>query len=176
MGRIFYDEQKSPAVLVGTCRDITSEKRFQQQLEEREQKFRLLADSMPQLVWTSDLKGNLNYFNQSVYDYSGLSPEQIDKEGWLQIVHPDDREANIKAWVKTIATGDDFIFEHRFRKHDGEYRWQLSRAIPQKDEHGKIQMWVGTSTDIEDQKTFTQELEKQVQGTYNRTGRKKQRT
>jgi PAS domain S-box-containing protein len=162
-GKVFYDSENRPEKLLGTARDITKLKKHQQELEESEQKFRLLASSMPQHIWTSDTEGNLNYFNQSVYDYSGLTPEQIDKDGWIQIVHPDDVEENKKLWMNAIATGQDFLFEHRFRRYDGQYRWQLSRAIPQIDENGKIQMWVGTSTDIEDQKIFTNELEKQVQ-------------
>jgi PAS domain S-box-containing protein len=92
-----------------------------------------------------------------VYDYSGLTEEEIKKGGWMQIVHPDDREANEKEWLNAISTGRDFLFEHRFRKHTGEYRWQLSRAIPQRDAFGNIQMWVGASTDIQEIK----ELEKQ---------------
>ena len=107
-------------------------------------------------------EGNFNYFNKSVFNYSGLTIEQINQNGWIQIVHPDDREENIEKWTDSITTGNDFIFEHRFRRYDGSYRWQLSRAIPQKDDTGKIQMWVGTSTDIEDQKTFATELERQV--------------
>lgn len=162
-GKVFYDEDNKPDKMIGTIRDITSERKYQQELEENEKKFRLLADSMPQHIWTSDPEGNLNYFNQSVFDYSGITPEQIEKDGWIQIVHPDDKEGNIKAWTEAITTGKDFLFEHRFRRHDGEYRWQLSRAMPQTDENGTIQMWVGTSTDIQDQKTFTNELEKQVE-------------
>ncbi|MEJ0104844.1 MAG: PAS domain-containing protein [Bacteroidota bacterium] len=77
---------------MGTLRDITEEKFYQKELEDREQKFRLLADSMPEFVWTGDEEGNLNYFNQSVYNYSGLTREQIDREGWLQIIHPDDQD------------------------------------------------------------------------------------
>lgn len=161
-GKVFFDNQHTPERMLGTVRDITEERLFQQQLQEREQKFRLLADSMPQFVWTSDPEGNLNYFNQSVYDYSGLTVTQIQEHGWIQIVHPEDREENIRIWVDAITTGDDFLFEHRFRRFDGEYRWQLSRAIPQKDENGTIQMWVGTSTDIQDQKVFATELERQV--------------
>ncbi|MEP7142538.1 MAG: PAS domain S-box protein [Ferruginibacter sp.] len=161
-GKVFYDEEKKPIKLIGTLRDITEEKYSQQVLLESEQKFRLLADSMPQHIWTADPQGNLNYYNQSVYSYSGLTPDQIDKEGWLQIVHPDDREENIRTWKNSVSTGNDFMLEHRFRRHDGEYRWQLSRAIPQKDTEGNTQMWVGTSTDIQDQKTFRDELEKQV--------------
>lgn len=147
---------------VGVHTDITEQREVEQKIKESEQKFRLLANAMPQHIWTSDPEGNLNYFNQSVYDYSGLTVEQIDQEGWLQIVHPDDREENIKKWMNSITTGIDFLCEHRFRRHDGAFRWQLSRAIPQKDDRGNVQMWVGTSTDIQDQKTFTTELERQV--------------
>lgn len=149
-GKVFYDENNEPEKLIGTVRDITEEKYFQQELLDREQKFRLLADSMPEFVWTGDAKGNLNYFNQSVYKYSGLSPEQLNKDKWIQIVHPEDRDENINRWNYAVSTGTDFLFEHRFRRYDGEYRWQLSRATPQKDSAGNIQMWVGTSTDIQE--------------------------
>jgi PAS domain S-box-containing protein len=89
---------------------------------------------MPQFIWTGTPEGILNYFSQSVYDYSGLTREDIIEKGWLEIVHPDDKEENINQWVKSVSTGEAFLMEHRFRRHDGEYRWQLSRAIPQKDE------------------------------------------
>ena len=161
-GKVFYISQNQPERIIGTMRDITEEKNFQNLLLEREQKFRLLADSMAQHVWTSDLHGNLNYFNKSVFEYSGLTLEQLNEDGWLQIVHPEDRDKNIKKWNHSIKTGEDFLLEHRFRKYNGEYRWQLSRALPQKDKNGNITMWVGTSTDIQDQKMFTHELEKQV--------------
>ena len=161
-GKVFYDEENIPDYLIGTVRDITAEKNYQQRLEEREQKFRLLADSMPQFVWTSDTKGNLDYFNEAVYKYTGLTRDNVFKEGWMQIVHPDERKENVLEWLQSMKSGEDFLFEHRFRRHDGVYRWQLSRAIPQRDADGKIQMWVGTSTDIQEQKMFAQELEKLV--------------
>ncbi len=149
--------------LSGVSLNITEKVIARKKIEEREQKFRLLADSMPQLIWTGDANGNLNYFNQSVYDYSGLTEEEVKREnGWLNIVHPDDREENIKRWLNSVNTGADFKLEHRFRRYDGEYRWQLSRAKPQLDEKGNIQMWVGTSTDIQDQKVFTESLEIEV--------------
>jgi PAS domain S-box-containing protein len=165
-GKIFFDEYGEPVQMIGTIIDITDEKNSQQVLMKSEEKFRLLADSMPQFIWTSDEMGNLNYFNKSVYTFAGLSEEEVNKDGWLQIVHPDDRELNINKWMEAIKTGNDFLLEHRFQRYDGEYRWQLSRAIAQKDEEGNIQMWVGTSTDIHDQKNFTDKLEKEV---YERT-------
>lgn len=161
-GKVFYNSQNEPERVIGTMRDITEEKKFQNLLLEREQKFRLLADSMAQHIWTSDPNGILNYFNKWVFEYSGLSLEQLHENGWFQIVHPDDKDKNIKEWMHSIKTGKDYLLEHRFRKYDGEYRWHLSRAQPQKDKHGNITMWVGTSTDIQDQKMFTNELEKQV--------------
>lgn len=161
-GKVFYDENGEAEKMVGTIRDITVERTQQLKIIESERKFRLLSDSMPQNIWTSDIEGNLNYFNKSVFEFTGLKLKDIYEKGWLDIVHPDDREENIKRWMHSITTGKDFLFEHRFRRHDGKYRWQLSRAIPQRDEEGKIQMWVGTSTDIQDQKTFADELEKQV--------------
>jgi len=162
IGKVFFDEQNKPYRMLGTMMDITERKQSAQILERSEKKFRTLSDSMPQHIWTGEPDGTLNYFNQSVYDYSGLTPEQVEKEGWIQIVHPDDKEENIRQWIESVTTGKPFLFEHRFRRHDGEYRWQLSRAIPQKDEEGKILMWVGTSTDIHDRKLFIDELEQNV--------------
>lgn len=143
--------------------DITDRREAEFALRTSEGKFRTLADSMPQFIWTGDTEGNLNYYNQSVFNYSGLTYEQIEKDGWLQIVHPDDREMTKRLWKKAVMMKNDFICEHRFRKADGAYRWQLSHAIPQKDAHDSIQMWVGTSTDIHDSKLFIDALESKVQ-------------
>ena len=136
----------------GTNTDVTDQRIIEDALKESESRFRLLADSMPQQIWTGDNEGNLNYFNEAVYQFSGLTFDEIKKDGWLQIVHPDDKEENIIKWMHSIKTGEDFFLEHRFKHHTGEYRWQLSRAIPQKNKEGEIQLWVGTSTDINEQK------------------------
>ncbi|MPR35622.1 PAS domain-containing protein [Salmonirosea aquatica] len=158
-----YDVDNKVSGIIATVNDVTERVEARRKLEESEASFRLLADSMPQFVWSSDPKGNLNYFNQSVYQFSGLQPDLIRQRGWMQIVHPDDKEANLRAWLYSIKTGEEFCIEHRLRRSDGNYRWLLSRAIPLKDSEGTIQMWVGTSTDIHDQKAFTSELEKLVQ-------------
>lgn len=149
--------------VLATSRDITSERNREHELMESEQKFRLLADSMPQFVWTGDAEGNLDYFSEAVYKYSGLTIKDMQGDGWLQIIHPHDVAENVRKWKAAVTTGKDFIFEHRFKRNDGVYCWLLSRAIPKRDAQGKIQMWVGTSTDIEDQKTFASELERQVE-------------
>lgn len=117
----------------------------------------MFINSMAQLVWTGEVEEYLNYYNQPVFDFSGLNFNELQNDGWLMIVHPDDREENIKKWKHSISTGEDFILEHRFKRQDGQYRWQLSRAIPQKDEDGQIQRWVGTSTDIHEIKETEQQ-------------------
>lgn len=161
-GKVFFDQESKPERMVGTIRDVTAEKNFHKLLLEREEKFRLLADSMPQLIWTSDDKGIINYYNKAVYDYSGLAFADLFGEGWIIMVHPEDREKNIEGWLHSISTGEKYNVEHRFRKADGSYRWHLSRALPQLDDQGEIKMWVGTSTDIQEQKLFTEALEEQV--------------
>ncbi|HTB51808.1 MAG TPA: PAS domain S-box protein [Ferruginibacter sp.] len=145
---------------ISGCMNIDEQKTFAEKLAESETRFRLLTNVMPQFIWIADPQGNLYYFNQSVYQYSGLNEREAMNGGWLKIIHPDDKEENIKKWAQSIATGEDFILEHRFRKYNGDYRWQLSRAVPHKDSSGRIQMWIGTSTDIHDQKVSSEQLKK----------------
>ena len=160
--KIFGNEAQENLKMYGTAVDITEQKKLMEELRESERSFRLLSNSMPQFVWTSDVKGNLDYFNQAVYDYSGRTAEDFPTNEWLSIVHPDDRTENVSKWINAITNGTEFIFEHRFRNHAGNYRWQLSRALPQYDDNGKINRWVGTSTDIDDQKNLSDNLAVQV--------------
>lgn len=142
---------------VGAYTNLNEQKIAEEKLKLTSERFRLLADSMPQFVWTADAEGNLDYFNKAVYDYTDITAGEIENGGWLQIVHPDERDENIRLWLNAIKSGNDFVFEHRFRRNDGFYRWQLSRAIPQRDEYGNIQLWVGTSTDIHEIKALDEE-------------------
>ena len=161
-GKVFFDENGMPVNMIGTVRDITTAKNYQRQLEEREQTFRLLADSMPQHIWTSDERGNVKYFNDSLCEYTGLTEDELFPDPWEKFVHSDDLKENIRAWYNSVREGTDFHFEHRFRNRSGTYRWYLSRAVPQKDSNGNIRLWVGTSTDIQEQKNFANYLETQV--------------
>ncbi|XZF14626.1 PAS domain S-box protein [Chitinophagaceae bacterium MMS25-I14] len=151
------------AGIMVTVSDVTEKVDARQKITASELKFRLLADSVPQYIWTTDARGNITYFNQALYDFTGLTYEEVKNDKWVTFVHPDDRAENMRKWIEAVNTGQPYLFEQRFRKYDGEYRWQLSRALPQTDSNGNIQMWVGTSTDIHDHKLFTDELEKQVE-------------
>ncbi|MFT3682090.1 MAG: PAS domain S-box protein [Ferruginibacter sp.] len=156
-GKVFYDGDNKPFKMLGTLMDITEEKLKKDVLQNSEERFRLLANSMPQLVWTAGAEGNVNYYNQSFYDYTGFTEGELDDDRWVQIIHPDDAAENVKAWQHAVSTGHDYLFEHRFRKKNGDYRWQLSRAIPLRDNEDNIQLWVGTSTDIHEIKESDQQ-------------------
>ncbi|MEO7802006.1 MAG: PAS domain-containing protein [Ginsengibacter sp.] len=156
-GEPIRDEQGNIDKWIGAFTNVNEQKKYEENLKLTSERFKLLADAMPQFVWTGDAKGNLNYFNKAVYDYSGLTAEEIEKNGWLQIVHPEERDENVRLWLEAISSGKDFVFEHRFRRADGDYRWQLSRAVPQRDIKGNIKMWVGTSTDIQEIKEQSDE-------------------
>ena len=133
----------------GTSTDIDDQKRNEDALRASEQDFRLLADTMPQMVWTSRPDGILDYYNQRWRDYTGTTPGQVGGA----VLHPDDEQRCLDIWASSIQTGKIFEMEYRLRRaSDGAYCWQLARALPLRDMNGKILKWFGTCTDIEDQK------------------------
>ncbi|UMY66231.1 MULTISPECIES: PAS domain-containing protein [unclassified Flavobacterium] len=161
--RMLHDEDGRRIGASKVMIDITERKKAEEALRESEEKFRLLTDTIPQLIWTADALGNIDYYSDSVYQYCGKSPAELARKGWLEIVHPDDRTAYRKRWLHSLQSGEDYTFEHRLRGYDGQYRWYLSRAVPLQNENGQVTQWVGTATDIQDQKDFQQTLEKVVE-------------
>lgn len=133
-------------------RDITDRKQAEEKLRESEQRLRFIMDSMPQKIFTAKPNGDVDYFNPVWTEFTGLSFEQIEDWGWTQFIHPDDVAENVRAWKHAVATGEEFVFEHRFRRADGQYRWHISRALPMRDGAGHVIMWIGSNTDIHDAK------------------------
>ncbi|MBV8569714.1 MAG: PAS domain S-box protein [Acidobacteriaceae bacterium] len=119
--------------------------------QERE-RFRFLAESMPQKIFTANQRGEVDYFNHQWFEFTGLPFSEIKDWGWTQFIHPDDLQGNVDSWKRSIETGEPFIFEHRFRRADGRYRWHLSRAHAMRNANGEITMWIGSNTDIHEQK------------------------
>jgi PAS domain S-box-containing protein len=115
--------------------------------------FRHLAESIPQLVWTTTPDGWHDYFNSRWFDFTGMSLEQSQGWEWSNLLHPDDRERTLEVWKYSLRTGAPYEIEYRFRNgRTGEYRWFLGRALPQFDADDRIVRWFGTCTDIQDQK------------------------
>jgi PAS domain S-box-containing protein len=126
--------------------------------EKARERFRFMAESMPQKIFTAAPDGRYDYLNRQWMDFTGLAFEQIEGWGWTQVVHPDDVEANIHAWRQSTETGEPFTVQRRLRRADGVYRWHLSRAHAMRDSKGEISMWIGSSTDIQEQKEKEEEL------------------
>ena len=138
--------------------DITKRKQAEEALREVGERCRFMAESMPQKIFTARPNGEVDYFNQQWTEFTGLSFKQIKDWGWTQFIHPNDVQENVRQWQHSIDTGEPFQFEHRFRRADGIYRWHLSRARAMRDAEGNALMWIGTNTDIDDQKRAEQVL------------------
>jgi diguanylate cyclase (GGDEF)-like protein/PAS domain S-box-containing protein len=141
---------------------LTAQRAVTASAQESELYFHTLAKAVPEIIWTTDPAGSLDFFNSRWYRYTGLNPEQSRESGWKAMLHPDDLPASAAKWEYSLATGDPYEIEYRLRRADGNYRWFLSRANPVRDEKGKIIKWFGTCTDIEDQKHNQQILEDQI--------------
>jgi PAS domain S-box-containing protein len=135
----------------GTCTDIEEQKQAVDELRRSEERFRQLADSMPQIVFTARPDGRVDYLNRRWSEYAGLT--EVDGENWLSVLHPDDRGACLAEAQRTFASGDPFEMEMRLREgRTGLYRWHLARSVPVRDQAGRVVRWYGTGTDIHDRK------------------------
>jgi PAS domain S-box-containing protein len=144
----------------GTAVDITSRRDQEEALRQSEEHFRLSVEVAPQMPFIADAQGNILYYNQRWYDYIGATAESTKGWDWqqAQIVHPDDLDGVTDAWMEALKTGDLYQLEFRIRRHDGEFRWHLVRALPVRDDGGVIVRWCGTMVDIHDQKTLSNQL------------------
>ena len=119
----------------------------------RQAHLQFLAEAIPQIVWTADPAGNLDYYNQQWFDYTGMTLEQTQGWGWQPVLHPEDVEPCLARWSESVRTGGRYEIEYRFKRaSDGAYRWHLGRALPLRGADGKIEKWFGTCTDIDDQR------------------------
>jgi PAS domain S-box-containing protein len=149
--RPWYEAGGSVGGILLLTEDITRRREAEAALLESETRFRTLADALPQLVWTANREGAVEYYNARYREY-GITANSDTGYDWEQTTHPDDLAQTRKAWKKALAQGVPYQNEHRMRVAEGSYRWHLSRAIPQRDENGAIVRWIGAATDIEDLK------------------------
>jgi two-component system, sensor histidine kinase and response regulator len=134
------------------------------ELAQSANRYRFLADAMPQIVWTAKPDGNLDYYNKRWFDYTGMTIEQTRDWGWKPVLHPDDLQNCVERWTKAFTTACDYEVEYRLKRaSDGVYHWHMGRAFPLRNQNGEIIQWVGTCTDIDDQKRAHDELEKRVE-------------
>ncbi|MET3926132.1 PAS domain-containing protein [Devosia sp. 2618] len=147
--------QRLPGVVV----DVTDQRLTSDALVESELRFRTLADTMPQMVWSTLPDGVHDYYNARWYEFTGVPAGSTDSEIWKDLIHPDDVECAQPVWFHALATGAPYQMEYRLRHHSGLYRWTLGLALPIRDASGQIIRWIGTCTDIHETRLATEERE-----------------
>jgi PAS domain S-box-containing protein len=144
--------EESEDEYVGFVLDLSEQKQAERELREREERFRTLADSLPQLIWMTDDSGENIYCNQRYLDYLGVTEAERASIQWLELVHPDDLATTLKIWDRAVETGEPYLNEFRLRRKDGTFRYFLARAVPFRNDAGKIERWIGSLTDTHEQK------------------------
>ncbi len=144
--------------MVGTNLDITERKHAEEAVRAAGERFRFMAEAMPQKVCTTKPGGALDYLNARWHEFLGPTLEKLQKLGWPAVIHPDDVEETLRRWRACLDSGQNLELEHRVRNHEGEYRWHLTRSQPLRDGEGKITLWISTNTDIDDMMQAQEEL------------------
>ena len=158
-----FDDQGNIIEWFGASSDITSQKELQQIIKESEEKFRQLADLVPQIIWTGEPNGFIDYYNKRWYEYTAFDENEYGDTSWVPMIHPDDAPIVTEVWYDRVKKGIPYQMEFRLKNgNTGEYRWFLSKALPIKDRDGIITKWFGTCTDIQEQRSVTDRLESLV--------------
>lgn len=146
--------------------DLTHQKQVEADLRASQQRYRDLAEAMPQIVWAADATGNITYWNQRWYEYTGLSEAASMGIEGIQTVHPDDRDRTLTHWQDCLTQKQPFEIEYRVRRWDGVYHWFIGRGVPSYNDPQQIIGWIGTLTDIDNLKrneALISEREQQLQ-------------
>ncbi|MBX3001867.1 MAG: PAS domain-containing protein [Caldilineaceae bacterium] len=139
--------------------EITERKLYEQSLRESEERFRHLADAMPQLVWTANPDGSVDYYNRRYREFQGFSKGAAGWD-WAPTLHLDDLQKTVDAWQQAVQTGNIYEVEHRVCLANGEFEWFLSRAVPAYNAQGQIIKWYGTATNIHQNKVAAEDRER----------------
>lgn len=158
-GHVRRDQENRAKDIIGTVVDVTEEKRNHELIKESEARLQTLAETIPQMTWRTDPSGNATYYNLNWWKNTGTAMIESLGDGWLKLIHPDDRTGSKENWRRAVEGDIEYSAEYRMRMADGSYRWHIARGVPIRDQQGRIIEWVGTSTDIEDQKRAQIEFE-----------------
>src|SRR5438477_1338769 len=142
--------------------DMTRQKQDEERLRESEQRWRILTETLPQLVWSATPDGRCDYFGSQWTEHTGVAEAELLGWRWLETLHPDDREPTRRFWLESVAGHHAYDIEYRVRRKGGDYRWFKTRGVPIRDTGGNIVKWFGTCTDI----TELRDSEERFRGTF----------
>ncbi|WP_439631636.1 PAS domain S-box protein [Gemmata sp.] len=143
---------------IGSMADVHDQRTAAEVVRESEEKFRQLAESIPQLAWMTDPDGSIFWYNQRWYDYTGTTPDQMLGWGWRSVLDPADAARVVDKFAAHVASGEPWEDTFQIRRRDGAGRWHLSRARPIRDDAGRVVRWFGTNTDVTEQRELEHKL------------------
>ncbi len=159
VGKCYYSSEGQPARMSGVALDITDRKRAEQELRESEERFRLVADKAPVLIWMSGTDKLCTFFNKGWLDFTGQSMEHELREGWASGVHPEDLAGCLRTYSAAFDARLDFEMEYRLKRFDGKYRWVVDLGVPRIESDGTFRGYIGSCVDITDRKMSEESLE-----------------
>jgi PAS domain S-box-containing protein len=143
---------------VSVLQDVTEQKLAERALRASEERFRVLSETIPNLVWTATPEGRAVYMSRQWLEYTGQSAEEATGWGWMTALHPEDREPTVKRWIEAVSSRRPYEATYRLQRSDGEFRWHIARGFALISSTGDALHWFGTSTDIQEQKDIEEEL------------------
>ena len=155
-----FDNEGNHTGIATVSRNITERRRADALLRESEERFRTMADSISQLAWTARPDGHIYWYNRRWHDYTGTTPEEMQGWGWRSVHDPAEVGRVVEKITAHFASGEPWEDTFPLRRHDGEFRWHLSRMMPVRDHEGRVVLWFGTNTDITEQREKEEELRK----------------
>ena len=157
-GCTIRNQQGEAIKVVGFTTEITKRKQTEAALRQSENRYRTIADAVPQLMWSKTADGSLEFCNQHWQNYTGTVPEFPVVAPMLEIFHPLELPKLVAIWKQAIQAAESYELECRLRRFDGTYRWHLTRVVPVKDSGGQVVQWVGIGIDIDDRKQAEESL------------------
>ncbi len=156
------DEEGNVDGILALAIDVTDKVLGRIEIEKSRDKFNSILETLPQMAWTANNNGEINFITEQWYDYTGQKENAGLGKGWVSALPAEEAIGFVENWQSAVQQGKLFEDEIRLRRYDGVFRWHLIRAVPIYDDRDVPVIWVGTSTDVHDQKLFSEELERKI--------------
>lgn len=159
-GHVARDAEGKPMRMIGAMQDVSEQRQAEASLREREEEFATLAENMAQLAWMARPDGHIYWYNQRWYDFTGTSLAEMEGWGWNKVHHPAHMQQVVDFVQAAWPAGKAWELTFPLRGQDGQYRWFLTRAVPMHDAAGNVVRWLGTNTDVTEQKEMQERIER----------------